>query len=66
MKMVLTRKLADRIDGVDLSGFRVGECLEISDDEAQLLAAEGWAVQERRRHPRPHAARQRGQSANLD
>ncbi|HEY5618813.1 MAG TPA: hypothetical protein VIK60_12795 [Vicinamibacterales bacterium] len=40
----MTRKLADRIDGVDLKGRRVGDIFESPASEAQLLVAEGWAV----------------------
>jgi hypothetical protein len=39
----LTRKLADRIDGIDLSHRRPGEIMEVSSDDARLLMAEGWA-----------------------
>jgi hypothetical protein len=43
MQVLLTRKLAERIDGVDLSGWEVGQALEVPLREAQLLVAEGWA-----------------------
>jgi len=39
----LTRKLAEQIDGIDLSRSRVGDRLALSSDEARLLIAEGWA-----------------------
>jgi hypothetical protein len=39
----LTRKLADRIDGIDLSHRRPGEIMEVSSHDARLLMAEGWA-----------------------
>jgi hypothetical protein len=39
----LTRKLAERIDGVDLSERRVGEVIDVSPGEARLLLAEQWA-----------------------
>ena len=39
----LTRKLAERINGVDLGGRRLGERLPLTAGEARLLIAEGWA-----------------------
>ena len=57
MKVVLTRKLAERVDGVDLSKARVGEVMTVSRREAELLIAEGWAQQSpRRRTPQTPAA----------
>lgn len=44
MRVRLTRKLAQRVDGIDLSNYREGDVLDISKREAQLLMAEGWAV----------------------
>lgn len=41
--MVLTRKLADAIDGIDLSEREVGDRLPLSRTDAYLLIAEGWA-----------------------
>src|SRR5205814_3136507 len=44
MKWVrLTKKLADVLDGVDVSAKRVGEVFELPSGEADLLIAEGWA-----------------------
>jgi hypothetical protein len=43
--VVLTKKLADYIDGVDLTSSLVGEILEASQRSASLLIAEGWAEQ---------------------
>jgi hypothetical protein len=49
----LTRKLADMIDGVDLSAYEVGEVLPLPVAAAKLLIAEKWAeLIERRRWPR--------------
>jgi hypothetical protein len=39
----LTRKLADAIDGIDLSSRQVGDRLPLHQDEARVLIAEGWA-----------------------
>ena len=49
MKVVLIRKLAERVDGVDLSKACVGEVMSLSRHEAELLIAEGWAQQWSRR-----------------
>ena len=43
MKVRLTRKCADLINGIDLSKAHAGETLELSDREAGILLAEGWA-----------------------
>lgn len=43
MKVRLTRKFADLINGVDLSRAHTGETLDLSEREAALLMAEGWA-----------------------
>jgi hypothetical protein len=48
VKVRLTRKLAECIDGVDLSSRRVGDVVSLSPSEARLLVAEGWATPE---HP---------------
>jgi hypothetical protein len=44
MGLRLTRKLADVIDGVDLSRLAVGDTFELPASKARLLLAEGWAV----------------------
>jgi hypothetical protein len=43
MKIQLTRKLADSIDGVDLTHKKVGKVINEARHDAQLLIAEGWA-----------------------
>jgi hypothetical protein len=48
MRVLLTRKLADCIDGIDLSGCKVGDVLELPLPEARLLIAEQWGIRERR------------------
>jgi hypothetical protein len=45
----LTRKLADVIDGVDLTGRAVGDVFKLPASEARLLIAEGWAVEDTKR-----------------
>jgi hypothetical protein len=43
VRVRLTRKLSETIDGVDLSGAREGDTLELSPRDALILIAEGWA-----------------------
>ena len=43
VRVRLTRKFAQIINGIDLSRARAGEELELTDHEAHLLIAEGWA-----------------------
>jgi hypothetical protein len=40
----LIRKLADRLDGVDLSAYEAGDIITLRGSNAALLLAEGWAV----------------------
>ena len=49
MKVVLTRKLADSMDGVDVTAYQVGDVLDLTPGQARLLVAEEWATPERRR-----------------
>ena len=49
MKVVLTRKLADSMDGVNVAGYQVGDLLDLTASQARLLVAEEWATPERRR-----------------
>jgi hypothetical protein len=44
MRVRLTRKLAECIDGVDLSRSRTGDILDLSPQQARLLISEQWAV----------------------
>ena len=49
MKVVLTRKLAESMDGVNVAGQQVGDVLDLTEAEARLLVAERWATPDRRR-----------------
>jgi hypothetical protein len=40
----LTRRLADYIDGVDLSRRSVGDLLDLPERDAEMLVAEGCAL----------------------
>jgi len=55
MKIRLTRKLADLINGIDLSKAHEGETLDLSEREARLLMAEGWAEYAGGTQPRDQA-----------
>jgi hypothetical protein len=44
MRIQLVRKLADHLDGIDVSRYHEGDVFELSRREAELLIAEGWAV----------------------
>jgi hypothetical protein len=48
MRIRLTRKLANYLDGIDLSDYRLGEVISLSPQQMRLLVAEGWAEQLRR------------------
>jgi hypothetical protein len=67
VRVWLTRKLADCVDGVDLSGQEVGDVLELSSRDASLLLAEGHAEPDRRKIVRPSPRESlRGQSKKED
>ena len=48
VRVRLTRKLAQEIDGIDLSEHAVGDVLDLPAPDAQLMMAEQWAFPERR------------------
>ena len=62
MRVRLVRKLADRIDGVDLRGHEVDEVFDVSARDARLLMAEEWAIAERRSADLPHKTERRSSS----
>jgi hypothetical protein len=49
MRVRLLKKLAERIDGIDLTRYRVGDYLLLQAREAAILIAEGWAEWAERR-----------------
>ena len=55
MKIRLTHKYAELINGVDLSKAHEGETLDLSQRDAEILLAEGWAEYEGTRQPRDRA-----------
>jgi len=48
MKVRLTQKLSELINGIDLSKAHTGDTLDLTDKDARTLIAEGWAVFEPR------------------
>ena len=55
VRVRLTKKLAEQIDGVNLAGRHVGDVMNLSKKDAKLLLAEKWAepiLHERRRSHR--------------
>lgn len=48
VRVWLSRKLADVINGIDLKGRRVGDVLELRARDAWLLLADGYAALDRR------------------
>jgi len=44
MQIQLVRKLADHLDGVDVSMYNEGDVIELARRQAELLIAEQWAV----------------------
>ncbi len=44
MRVLLTRRLAECLDGIDVSQRHVGEVLDLSPHDAEMLMAEGWAT----------------------
>ena len=45
LRVRITRKFADHLNGLDLSRVRVGDVLELSERDASMLIREGWAEQ---------------------
>jgi hypothetical protein len=43
MLVRLTRKLANCLDGIDVSAYQNGDVVDVTRQEAELLIAEGWA-----------------------
>jgi hypothetical protein len=43
MKVRLTQKLSELINGVDLSKAHTGDTLDLTEKDARTLIAEGWA-----------------------
>ena len=65
VRVRLTKKLADRMDGVDVSPHRVGDILELPAAQARLLVAEEWAVDRERRRRANRVKVDRRQSSEI-
>jgi len=48
MRVRIVRKLADLVDGVDLTNHDVGEVIELPDTDGRLIIAERWGEFARR------------------
>ena len=59
MKVRLTRKHAERIDGIDLTNQQVGDVIDMPEPQARLLVLEEWATPERREQDLPDPPRRR-------
>jgi hypothetical protein len=55
VKVRLTRKYADTLNGIDLSNVHAGEEILLSQGDAEILIAEGWAAPIVEAHDRPAA-----------
>jgi len=52
MRIRLTRKLSQRLNGVDISRQSVGDVVDLPRHDAELLLAEGWALPATDNHSR--------------
>ena len=68
MRVRLTRRLANYLDGVNLSAHRVGDVFEVTRHEAELLIAEDWAVPvvPRARELKSHAGARESRTKPVD
>ncbi len=57
MRVRLIRKLADALDGIDVSRYRDGDVIDLPCAQAELLLAEGWVCRIERRQPSTRAIR---------
>lgn len=63
LRVRIIRKLADVLNGVDVSRVQEGECVDLPPQQARMLIAEGWAELT---DPYPIDARLPGCRANPD
>jgi hypothetical protein len=59
MRVRLTVKLAEIVNGIDLSRWAEGDIIEIDDRDGELLWAEGWAELVADEEPEPRPAGER-------
>jgi len=48
MRVRIVRKLADRVDGIDLTNYDVGEVIELPEMDGRIMVAEQWGEFARR------------------
>ena len=48
MRVRIVRKLANYVDGIDLSHYTTGQVVELPDRDARMVMAEEWATPARR------------------
>lgn len=51
IRIRLTKKLADRLNGLDVSLLKVGDVIELPDRVARMMIAEQWAEPVEPAHP---------------
>jgi hypothetical protein len=54
VKVTLIRKLAPVLNGIDLTVCHEGDVIDVRDEDARLLIAEGWAVPLMKERPIAH------------
>ena len=66
MRVRIVRKLADRVDGIDLTNCDVGEVIELPEPDGRLIIAEQWGVFARRQEDLGNEHEHAVGSASLD
>ena len=64
VKVILIRKLAGALNGIDLTACNEGDVMEMSAEDARVLIAEAWAVplaEQPTAHDRPRRPRSKQQ-----
>ena len=60
MRIRLTKKFANVLNGVDLTHASVGRLMTVSDRDGEMLIAEGWAIPHFRARTVPNLRGQAG------
>jgi len=66
LRVALSRTLADRVDGVDVHGYGIGDVIDLPSADARSLIAKAWAIPDRRQRDRPHTTERRRAHATAD
>ena len=64
MRVRVVRKLADWVDGIDLSHCTAGDLIDLADRQARIMIAERWAVFARRAADRAASAAEDAAASN--